>query len=80
MALALEQERVGGDPVNTNTRFWVQIVGAVFMALLALAQGTGLMTPAIDSPAWIAVLVGAALYMLFEAWRTRRSMSNGADQ
>jgi len=58
--------------VDQITKFWVQVAGALLMAGLAVAQGTRVMQPTYDSPYWITLLAAAALYMVFEAWRTKR--------
>lgn len=65
--------------MSNDVKMWVQVAGAVLMAGLAVAQATRLIEPTYDTPIWIGVLGCAALYMIFEAWRTKRKMKTNED-
>ena len=60
--------------MDGQTKYRIQVAGAVLLAGLALVQGTRLMQPAYESPIWIAILAAASAYMVFEAWRTKRKI------
>ena len=60
--------------MDLRARLWIQIGGAVLLAGLAIAEMTGLKTPAFEASWGSWVLAGGVAVMLFEAWRTRARM------
>jgi hypothetical protein len=66
--------------MNLTTRFWIQIAGAVFFAVLLIAELAGLKEPVFAPPFGPVILVLAGAVMLFEAWRTRRKINQEEDR
>ncbi len=62
-------------PGNLRTRMRVQIIGAVFFAIITIGEASGLLRPSFAIPVgWIIYALAGAV-MAFLAWQTWRKMN-----
>ena len=63
--------------MSPRTRMWIQLGGAAFFVLLALAEATGLKSPTFGANWGVYVFTACCAAMLFEAWRSWRKTRDG---
>jgi len=59
---------------------WVQIVGAVFFAIITIGEASGLLDPSFAIPMGWIIYGFAGAVMVFMAWQTWRKMKTETDQ
>ena len=67
-------------PGSLRTRMRVQIVGAVFFAIITIGEASGLLNPSFAMPMGWIIYAFAGAVMVFLAWQTRQKMNNETDQ
>ena len=67
-------------PGSLRTRMRVQIIGAVFFAIITIGEATGLLRPSFAIPMGWTIYALAGAVMVFLAWRTWHKMNAGTDQ